>query len=372
MIVTEIATEHFRNLADQLITPGSQFNVIAGENAQGKTNFLEAVSLMATLRSFRATRTAEMVRFGEQTARVRAVVQHDEMRRELQLELRDGQKRATIDGKATRGWTGYLGQLQTVLFTAEDLRVPRGAPAERRRLIDRAILTIWPAYAATARDYLRALQSRNRLLKQRPPAAGELLEVYEEQLAELGAKMIASRVRYLNVVGVLFGEVFAQIMRSGPRGTLAYVTASPTIAEARDNLRELNRALRSQLVSCRGVDLARQTTTVGPHTDDIDFRLDGRSTRSYGSQGQVRAMVLAFRLAQVTHAFESCKTHPVVLLDDVSSELDTARNDYLFDFIEKTSCQTFLTTTRAEIIPIINNRLDFQVVDGLVREGKRV
>jgi DNA replication and repair protein RecF len=372
MIISEIATEHFRNLSDQVVTPGPQFNVIAGDNAQGKTSFLEALAVTATLRSFRATRTAEMVRFGEKSARVRAVVQRDDLRLELQLELQEGQKRATIDGKSSRGWTGYLGQLQTVIFTADDLRVPRGAPAERRRLIDRAILTIWPAYAATARDYQRALQSRNRLLRQRPAVAMELLEVYEEQLAELGAKMVASRVRYLNVVGVLFSEVFAQIMRSGPRGSLAYVTASASVAEARDNVREVGRALRTQLGSCRGVDLARQTTTVGPHADDIDFRLDGCSTRSYGSQGQVRAMVLAFRLAQVTHVFDTCRTHPVVLLDDVSSELDAARNTYLFDFIEKTSCQTFLTTTRAELIPIGNKRIDFQVVEGDIRQVKGV
>ena len=362
MIVGQITTARFRNLADQRIDPGPFLNVVAGDNAQGKTNFLEAVVVLGWLRSFRAMRVGDLVRFGETRAMLRATVDSGDMQRELQVELRQGGRRAWLDGKAVRGGAGYFGTLQAVVFTPEDLQVPRGGPAERRRLLDRAILTLWPGYLAVGRDYQRTLQSRNRVLRERPGGTCELLEVYDQQLAELGAKVVASRLRYLRLIGNSFSTIFGQIMKKG-QGTLRYRTPLP-MEEARDSVEELVELMREQLRRKRGVDQLRQTTTSGPHMDDLDFELDGRSLRCFGSQGQVRAAVLAFRLGQVLEAKEKTGAYPVLLLDDVSSELDPERNKYLFDFIGKVSCQTFLTTTRPGLIPRLDNRINFNMLSG--------
>lgn len=365
MVVCQITTARFRNLADQRVDPGPFLNVVAGDNAQGKTNFLEAVLVLGWLRSFRTARIGDLVRFGEQRALLRATVDSGELQHDLKLELRPGGRRVWVDGKTVRSGTDYVGTLRAVLFTPEDLQVPRGSPGERRRLLDRAIVTFWPGYVVVTRDYQRTLQSRNRVLRERPGGARDLLEVYDQQLAELGAKVIASRLRYLRLLESSFSSIFDQIMHGG-RASLCY-RRPRVVEEAGDRVGDLTPVLRDQLSQQRATDQLRQTTTSGPHVDDLDFELDGRSLRSFGSQGQVRAAVLAFRLAQVVEAKEKTGEYPVLLLDDVSSELDEARNKYLFDFIRKVSCQTFLTTTRPDLITNMDNRLDFKVMRGEMR-----
>ena len=370
MKLERIETAAFRNLADQTVEPHARFNVLYGENAQGKTNFLEAVNLVGTLRAFRARRNVELVRFGEQQAAVRARVRSLSLTRALELRLSQGAKRVLCDGKTASSSVAYLEGLSMVLFTPDDLQVPRGSPGPRRKLLDRSVANIWPPYVALCRDYQKVLTSRNRVLKETPRGMQDLLEVYDQQLSEMGAAMVAGRLRYLRSIAELLSETFAQIVRSGVRCEAVYVT-SDAVAEAGVRIADLTQVLRRQLRQNLTEDLARRSTRLGPHADDLDFHLDGRSTRSFGSQGQVRSVVLALRIAQIRDTHHKLQFHPVLLLDDVSSELDHKRNTYLFDFISEIKCQTFLTTTRPDFVGLEEDRVDFQVVKGSIRPTRQ-
>ncbi len=367
MALERIEAHGYRNLADLSLSLHPRFNLIQGDNAQGKTNLLEAVVLLSTLRSFRARRIEELIGFGGTGARLRGVVLEGAARSELGVELRAGGRRATLGGKVVRDVERYLGLFPTVLFWPEELAIPRGSASERRRLLDRAVSTVWGGYLPLARDYQRALLSRNRVLRE-APAKGvnlALLEVYERQLAELGSKLCAARVRFLRGFGPVFAQVFGEISRSGAQGALAYL-ARPELEAAGGEVGALAEALTTLLRSTRGHDLARKATSVGPHADDLEFRIDGRSTRSYGSQGQLRALMLAFKIAQILDGFQKLGRYPALLLDDVSSELDPKRNKYLFEFIGRIEAQTFLTTTIGATLPVPSERKDFQVVNGVI------
>lgn len=373
MLIRSIHTSNFRNLARQTVLPGPRFNVLAGANAQGKTNFLEALYLVACLKSFRAHRSADMVRLGESEALVQACAEVGQLERELEVRLHQAGRQALLDGKGVRSGRVYLeGGLNVVLFTPDDVQLPRGTPADRRRLVDRAIAGAWPAYLTLAREYQKTLQSRNRVLRDQEadargssPQLRRLLAVYDQQLSEKGAKVVAARMRYLSSLAGRFEEVFRDISRSGVCGTLHYV--APQAMLEGGTMERLVSALRDELERRLPVDRARRSTTAGPHTHDVEFRLDGHSTRVMGSQGQHRALVLAFKVAQILDAHARLDSYPVLLLDDVSSELDAFRNRYLFDFIGGIACQAFLSTTRSELVDLRENRVNFQVVNGELR-----
>jgi DNA replication and repair protein RecF len=375
VLVRSITTARFRNLENQTVAPTSRFNVLSGENAQGKTNFLEAVYLVTTLRSFRAHRSVEMLGFGEREARVEAVVHTGGIDRELSVQLHERGRRALVDGKGVGSTAKYLETgLAAVLFTPDDVQLPRGAPSERRRMLDRAITNLWPAYLSLAREYQKTVSSRNQLLKQaaregtrsRQSSLTTMLEVYDQQLCERGARLVAARLRYVRAMAPRVSEAFWDISRSGVEGTLHYLCPESLESLPDTDLSGIAQALSRGLAEVQGVDRARQVTTTGPHTHDLEFRLDGHSTRSYGSQGQLRALMLAFKVTQILDVFQKRNDYPVLLLDDVSSELDPARNDYLFDFISKIPCQVFLTTTRPQLVTLADNRLDFEVVSGRI------
>ena len=368
MIVTRVETSNFRNLDDLALAPHPRFNVLCGDNAQGKTNFLEAVYMLACQRSFRAGKTVELIRFGEQRAQLRGEAEVGPLTRELKLELKPEGRRVLVDGKGRRAGSPALEGLAAVLFCPDDLWLPRGAPGDRRRFIDRAIANIWSGYTALGRDYQKTVQSRNRLLRDDSPKRS-LLEVYDGQLVALGAKIIVARRRYLERLAEEFSATFARIAQSGVQALLTY-QCEPEVTGAENEPQAVASALSALLERRREVELARHTTMVGPHTHDLEFSLDGQPARRFGSQGQVRAIVLAFRITQIIDSHRKLGHYPLLLLDDVSSELDPARNGYLFDFLEKISCQVFLTTTRADLVPVTENRIDFKVFNGSIERWK--
>ncbi|MCA9668232.1 MAG: DNA replication and repair protein RecF, partial [Myxococcales bacterium] len=178
-------------------------------------------------------------------------------------------------------------------------------------------------------------------------------------------KIVAARRRYLAQLLPRFEDAFARIAHSGVRGTLSYRT-DEALVEAGDVVATLKEGLHGALTRARRIDLARKTSTVGPHTDDLAFLIDDKPARQFGSQGQVRSLVLAFRISQILDSYDKLKHYPVLLLDDVSSELDARRNAYLFEFLREITCQVFITTTRPELIAVGENRQDFQVVRGVI------
>jgi DNA replication and repair protein RecF len=288
------------------------------------------------------------VRFGVSEAMVRAEVEREGLQRTLQVKLQPRRRQAEVDGKAVPSAVEYAGGLTAVVFAPEDLRLPKGSPQERRRFLDRAVFESRPAYLREALDYQRLLKHRNALLRElangvtRPAA---LLQAYDERLAAAGAVVVLERRRLLAALRVRFGSAFEAIGRMGVTAELGY-SCDPAVAAALE-LDELTKALLTALERRRERDVARGFTSVGPHMDDLAIDLDGRPARAHASQGQIRALMLALKTSEITSVLEATGDPPVLLLDDVSSELDPERNRSLFEFLAQVGCQTIITTTDA-------------------------
>ena len=355
----------FRNLALARVEPHSRFNVFVGDNGQGKTNLLEAIFLVGTLASFRASRLEELVRFSTPRARARARVERAGLDRlyEVEISSAPARKLARVDGKAVRATADYFGGFNVVLFAPEDLALPRGAPNARRRFLDRAVWNAEPALLREAQIYGRLLKSRNALLRDGGPRMGELLDVYDVQLAAAGAAIVVRRRRFLGALAPRVAVAWERITGSGLPLEVAYRSA----LSGSDG--ELGAELLSALGRARGGDCARGFTSAGPHADDLELLIDGRPARSFGSQGQLRALVLALKIAEIQHLEAVLGEPPILLLDDVSSELDPAKSAFLFSFLADLACQVFLTTTDARHVLFDGARSVFQVAAGELFEA---
>ena len=372
MRITALQTISFRNLAQVVIEAHPRWNVVWGDNGQGKTNLLEAIYLTGTLRSFRANKTEELIGFGAQEARVRARVEKDGTQRLLEVRVTPGHKSARVDGKGTRA-PDYFGGMNVVLFQPDDLRLPRGSPSGRRRFLDRAIFSERPCYLTEAQTYERVLRSRNAVLREAGPPRPQLLEVYDEQLAKAAVAIVERRHAFTQALAPRAAEVFQRLTRTGRvlsvryRPALVERGASVTIAD--DGPRAIEAAMRDQLATDHRRDQARGATSAGPHTDDLELMLDEREAQKYASQGQLRAIVLALKIAEIEHLTERLGDAPILLLDDVSSELDATRNAQLFEFLDARPGQVFITTTDPAHVRFKGERETFHVLGGGIRSG---
>ena len=374
----------FRNIPRALVEPHPRFNVFAGDNGQGKTNLLEAIYLVGTLRSFRASRLDELVRFGAASARAAARISRRGLERRYDVEVgaaeagRAAKKLARVDGKPVRAAADYFGGFNVVLFCPDDLRLPRGAPAARRRFLDRAVWNVEPGFLKEAQTYERVLKSRNALLRN-GTATPALLDVYDQQLATAGAAIALRRDRYTRAIAPRVAAAFDRITRSNLPATIRYQSLLSSLSALASDTPfpeatvPLATELHAALLRARPRDLAAGFTTTGPHTDDLDLALDHHPARLFASQGQLRAFVLALKVAEIQHLHETSGDAPILLLDDVSSELDPSRNAFLFSFLAEASGQVFITTTDARHVTLPsepensqNGRRDFRVFAGAI------
>jgi DNA replication and repair protein RecF len=371
MIIDSIVIRNVRNLRDVHMRPPAKFNVFVGDNGQGKTNLLETIYLVSSLRSFRATRLNEMVQVGAATAEVQAIVEYQGLKRHYHVQLEEGRRKAFIDGKSVRPVTKYFGDFNVVVFTPDDLHIPRGSPGERRRFIDRAVFNRDASYLATVTDYDKVLRSRNHVLKE---LAGKvrstnnqssllsMLDVFDEQLIKIGSKIINDRKSYLVELLPIVRSCFEAITRNG----LAVECNYQSDIASNEPL-QTTEMFRAQLRDTRGKDMARQSTSVGPHRDDVAFELNGHKASEYASQGQLRAIVLAWKAAEIELITRTRQQTPILLLDDVSSELDATRNAYLFEYLCNTAGQCFITTTDDKHVLLHENRANFRVESGEIK-----
>ena len=355
-----------RNLAPLALRPGPRFNVLAGDNGQGKTNVLEAIYAVCTLRSFRTRRLADLIAFGHQEARLAAEVDRGGSVRTYELAVRPAGRQARLDGKLVRPTSRYFGGFQVVLFAPEDLAVPRGSPADRRAFLDRAVFQRAPEYLGEAQSYDKVLKNRNALLKglrERTTRDQTLLEVYDQQLAELGARRMVRRARLVSEIAPRFRRAFETIGRVDIPVDLAY---APSLAGPVGEERAVATALAEALAAGRARDIARAATSIGPHRDDLELSLGGQPAAAFASQGQLRAMVLAWKTAELDLLEEVHGEAPILLLDDVSSELDPRRNEYLFEFLRLKNSQCFVSTTHPRHVLASDERVDYDVRSGHV------
>ena len=354
--VASLRLQGFRNLEALSLEPGPRFNVVYGANGEGKSNLLEALDYIATLRSFRRARTDDLICDKAQSAELVAQLIGGPAPRTHRVELaRNRARRVSVDGKRPRSAAAYYSTLQVVLFHPGDLQLVAGGPDERRAYLDRLLQQFDVAYGSTLASYQKALRSRNRLLRADRPDR-KAIAAYDELLASSGAVLASTRASLLEQLGPRIERVFRDI--SGDEVQLS-VRYEPRVAPEVDRMRA---ALRSSLDR----DLARGFTAEGPHADDLGLRLGSTAARHYGSQGQHRAIVLALKVGELFELERRVERVPILLLDDVSSELDRTRNRRLFELLSELGGQVFLSTTHPEFILLDTERIDFEVRSGTI------
>ncbi|MCX6382087.1 MAG: DNA replication/repair protein RecF [Armatimonadetes bacterium] len=424
MRVRHLKLSHFRNYVSLDLTPGDGVNILYGQNAQGKTNVLEALSLLATTRSLRASRESELICRGGEMAHVMADIVR-ECQGDVDLEIsvfQTDKKEVKINGSRRGRVVDVLGQFNAVFFGSIDLVIVTGEPADRRHYLNVEISQISPRYIYDLGHYKRVLAQRNRLLKElrdRPRPPKELgLDVWNEQLINYGAPIIEKRQFYLARLAPLANQVHRELTDGKESLEIRYLPSirlpkpaqlSTVSTDLVDNsmIREVNRemqylheihegipasestsqtrtesplsdteaiamAFREQMSEMGLEEARRGTTLLGPQRDDIGFFIDGAETRLYGSQGQQRTATLALKLAEFQLIQDYVGEPPIMLLDDVMSDLDDNRRAHLLEWIRR-RCQTFITCTSLRPFPkeILAEATTFQIANGVVTPDVR-
>jgi len=364
MLLAAIEATNFRNLSGR-IEWGPRLNIVYGNNGQGKTNWLEAIYLLARTKSFRTQRLQEAIKFGEELAIVRGTVTSGaDLERELQVSLHDNSKTIFINSKRET-LTRYLGQLQVFSFTAADLEIVRGGPEARRRFLDRGISSLKPTYLRTIADYSKVLKQKNRVLQLsnenelRLDQTEDLIAPWNQQLVQLGVLIHRAREEYVaGLNAVLERQLFER-----RDVTTRYVSA----LENRGDLSDYESLLRSRLALRLPAEVSAGHALIGPHRDDLEVHLDGREIRVYGSSGQQRSALLLLDLAAISLYNSNANEHPVFIIDDVDAELDERRIRYLLEYLENRT-QTFITTSKRSHVEGFFSRANvYEIEDGKVR-----
>lgn len=346
MRLASLQIRDFRNLAEVDLTPSPRTTVLLGANGQGKTNLLEALFLLTTLKPLRAVRLQELVRFGRERAQVAADFEGVGGIRRPAVQIQAGGRTAFLDGRPQERLDAYFDGLAAVCFSPDDLLLVKGGPDGRRRFLDRAAFNRWPAVLGEARDYVRALRARNAALRD---AAPEVEESFRGPMVRAAARLLVRRRELLLELAPRLREAFAEISGPGaPEARLAYRPASGMRIEG--GAEELAGALAEILSSRIERDRQRGYTSAGPHMDELVLALDGKGAKLFGSQGQQRALVLALKIAEIENLRAALGRPPLLLLDDVSSELDPEKNRYLLSYLGRLAGQAFLTSTDRRLL----------------------
>jgi DNA replication and repair protein RecF len=365
MLLESLEAHQFRNLSGKSYW-GRGLNIIFGENAQGKTNWLEAIYTLATTKSFRTQRPQDVMRFGTDLAIVRGrVVRSRDVQRDLQVTIQGNTKTLSVNGKR-EPVTRYLSQLHTIAFTADELEVVRGGPEARRRFLDRGIVSLHHAYVQTLADYHRVIKQKNRLLQDASEAeislaeARVLIEPWNEQLVNLSTSIHRARIEYIErLKRALETRLFGR-----EEVTIRYASS----LEGKGNLEEYESLIAERLQIRLQAEIASGYALVGPHRDDLEILFDGRDIRTFGSSGQQRSALILLDLAAISVYHTEHGEYPLFLIDDVDAELDRKRIVHLLEYLEGRT-QTFVTTSKESLIRQFAARAGvYEVKDGVAVE----
>ena len=344
MRLCDLTLRDFRNYREIYLEFDPGVNLIVGDNAQGKTNLLEAIGYLGSGKSFRAQKTGEMVRFSQDFGEICGTVYSQERLQNLRWLLFSGSRpRQIFRNGAKKKSAGELsGVLSTVLFCPEDLMVLKAGAAPRRRLADLALCQLRPNYDAALTEYNRLLEQKSRILKDHfeNPAVLEVLPEYNARLCQVGALLISYRARFFEGLGKAAAEYHGQFSGGAEDFCLEYKTVS-TVTDPFAPVSQLNEELLSHLESHYRAELETAQCLTGPHKDDFSVALSGIDLKAYGSQGQTRTAAISLKLAQRELMRRESGEEPVLLLDDVLSELDPGRQDFVLNKI--VSGQVFIT-----------------------------
>lgn len=364
MIIKSLELSDFRNYENLKIDFSSGTNILYGDNAQGKTNILEAIFMSATTKSHKGSKDKEIIRFGKNEAHIRTILEKDNAEYRVDMHLRSSKtKGIAIDGQKIKRASDLIGKLNVVFFSPEDLSIIKNGPSERRRFMDMELCQLDQIYLNSLSKYNKLVVERNKVLKDLfdHPENNVLLDVQDKQLCEYGSVIIKTREKFIGDLNEIIRPIHNKL--TGGKEDLS-VYYEPNV-DAIDFERKLK--------SSRQRDIYAKQTTVGPHKDDFSFvvKRNGDDTekidiRKYGSQGQQRTASLSLKLSEIEIVKKAKKENPVLLLDDVLSELDSNRQNYLLNTIG--NIQTIITCTGLD--EFVNNRFEidklFKVTEGTV------
>lgn len=356
MIVSRVEFDRFRNLKKGEIRFCDGINVIYGENAQGKTNILEAIWLFSGAKSFRGSKDSELIAYDSKNAELKMDFFAENREQTALLRLGEN-KGAELNGVKKGSPSKFGGIVRSVIFSPDHLSLIKDGPSERRSFIDMAISQLNPAFTSLLNKYNRAITQRNSVLKDVRFHSGleDILSAYEQQIAMLGARIIRYRRRYVELINKFAPEIYSGLSHGKEQINIQYVTSADS-----------EQQLVQMLFCSRNEDIASGVTSVGPHRDDIEVQINGHSVRRFGSQGQQRSCVLTLKLCEASILYENSGEQPIILLDDVMSELDDQRQDYILNHIGNR--QVFITCCDKNSIDKMKTGRAFCVIDGEAHE----
>ncbi len=349
MYIESVEVGDFRNYQQEKLEFHPHTNILYGDNAQGKTNILESVFVCGTTSSHKGSKDREMIRIGQEEAHIRMILNKKQMSHRIDMHLRKNKgKGIAIDGIPIRRSSELMGYLHVIFFSPEDMRIIKNGPSERRRFINMELCQLDQIYLHHLAEYNKVLQQRNHLLKHmiHQPSLTDTLSVWDEKLIEYGSQIISRRRSFVEKMNQLILQISSRLTGNKEKISVIY---DPDVEES-DFEKQLSSSLEKDKKFC--------STNVGPHRDDLCFSNQEMDLRKYGSQGQQRTCALALKLAEIEIVKQMTGDSPVLLLDDVLSELDRSRQNYLLDSIH--DIQTIITCTGLE--EFIDSRLTLDKV----------
>ena len=359
MIIQSLELENFRNYGTLSVHFDSRTNILYGDNAQGKTNILEAVYLSATTKSHKGSKDKDLINFASEEAHIRTYVMKDGLENRVDMHLRKNKSKGiAINGQKIKKAADLLGLLNVVFFSPEDLSIIKNGPSERRRFVDMELCQLDSVYLHNLNHYNKIVNQRNRLLKDlyANPGLKDTLFLWDSQLVAFGQKIIERRNTFISQLNeIIYG---LHLKLTGGKEELQIVYEPDVLALD----------FEEKLQKCQERDIRLKQTSIGPHRDDFSFAVGTVDIRKFGSQGQQRTAALSLKLAEIELVKKMTKDVPLLLLDDVLSELDSSRQNYLLNSIGE--LQTIITCTGLE--EFVNNRFEinkvFKVSDGVIHE----
>jgi DNA replication and repair protein RecF len=361
MHIKSLELNNYRNYENLSISFSSGSNLFYGDNAQGKTNILESIYLASTSKSHRGSKDKELIRFGEEESHIRLFLEKKEIEHRIDIHLKKKKSKGiAIDGMPIRKSGDLLGMLNIIFFSPEDLSIIKNGPGERRRFLDMELCQLQKIYMYDLTQYNKILKQRNQLLAQifYDKNLIDTLDVWDIQLAQYGISIMEKRKVFIKELNEIIGNIHEKLTGGKEKIIVSYEN-------------HVEEDFMYQLKKRREIDLKYRNTGIGPHRDDMKIMVNGIDVRTYGSQGQQRTAALSLKLSEIELVKRKIGDMPILLLDDVLSELDSNRKSYLLDSIR--GIQTFITCTGLE--EFVNSQLNidklFYIKDGSVKKEEQ-
>ncbi|MEE1075005.1 MAG: DNA replication/repair protein RecF [Acutalibacteraceae bacterium] len=353
MYVKKLEVVSFRNIKTEVLEPCESVNLIYGNNAQGKTNLLESIWLFTGAKSFRGVKDNAFIKFGCEAATAKLSFLSEEIEKNAELKITD-KRYAFLNENKLKSASLLAGNFNAIVFSPNDLRLVTDGPSVRRRFLDTALGQLYPVYIEILKNYVRAVTQRNKIIKdyKYDSTLSVMLDVFENEIAENGRKIVEFRKKYIEIINSFLPDIYEGLSNGNEKLDTYYSCCTES-----ENLEEA-------LKNARKEDMFSGVTSVGPHREDIEFNINGISARNFGSQGQKRSVALSLKLAEAEVIKKDVGECPVCLLDDVMSELDPNRQNFILNHIK--GMQTFLTCCDPSNVKNLKAGKIFSVKEGKV------